>query len=94
MKGFHTATPDQIRAGAVSDVYFQRTAAILDAKGVDAHVRAEFNAKSLPDGWDWAVFAGLAVVVTIGGFFDLKRLFRSIEAKHAEGEQDAETDVS
>jgi nicotinate phosphoribosyltransferase len=63
VKGFHTATPDQIKAGAVADVYFQRTAAILDAKGVDAHVRAEFMAKSLPDGWDWAVFAGLAEVM-------------------------------
>lgn len=62
MKGFHTATSDQIKAGAVSDVYFQRTAAILGAKGVDAHVRAEFTAKSLPAGWEWAVFAGLAEV--------------------------------
>ena len=62
MKGFHTATPEQIKAGAVSDVYFQRTAEILDAKGVDAYVRAEFVAKSLPGAWEWAVFAGLAEV--------------------------------
>jgi nicotinate phosphoribosyltransferase len=60
--GFHIATPEQIKAGAVSDVYFQRSAAILDAKGIDAHVRAEFTAKSLPEGWEWAVFAGLAEV--------------------------------
>ncbi|UCC83084.1 MAG: nicotinate phosphoribosyltransferase [Gemmatimonadota bacterium] len=60
--GFHIATPEQIKAGAVSDVYFQRSAAILDAKGIDAHVRAEFTAKSLPDGWEWAVFAGVAEV--------------------------------
>ncbi|UCC73465.1 MAG: nicotinate phosphoribosyltransferase [Gemmatimonadota bacterium] len=60
--GFHIATPEQIKAGAVSDVYFQRTAAILDAKGIDAHVRAEFTAKSLPDDWEWAVLAGLAEV--------------------------------
>ncbi|NIN71405.1 MAG: nicotinate phosphoribosyltransferase [Gemmatimonadetes bacterium] len=60
--GFHIATPEQIKAGAVSDVYFQRSAAILDAKGIDAHVRAEFTAKSLPDGWEWAVFAGMAEV--------------------------------
>lgn len=39
-----------------------------------------------------AVFAGLAVVVTIGGFFDIKKLFRSIDAKHAEQDQDAEPD--
>ena len=30
------------------------------------------------------VFAGLAVVVSIGGFFDIKRLFRSFDARHAE----------
>ncbi len=62
MKGFHIATPEQIKAGAVTDVYFQRTAAILDAKGLDAHVRAEFVAKSLPRDWEWAVFAGLEEV--------------------------------
>lgn len=60
--GFHIATPEQIKAGAVTDIYFQRTAAILDAKGIDARVRAEFTAKSLPDGWEWAVFAGTAEV--------------------------------
>jgi nicotinate phosphoribosyltransferase len=60
--GFHIATPEQIKAGEVSDVYFQRTARILDAKGIDADVRAEFTAKSLPGGWDWAVLAGLAEV--------------------------------
>ena len=37
-----------------------------------------------------AVFAGLAVVVSIGGLLDIRTLFRSIEAKHAE--QEAETD--
>ena len=57
---FHTATPEQIKAGAVADVYFQRTAQILDAKGVDAYVRAEFMAKSFPGDWEWAVFCGLA----------------------------------
>jgi nicotinate phosphoribosyltransferase len=61
-KGFHIATPDQIKAGEVADVYFQRTASILDAKGIDAHVRAELMAKALPDEWEWAVLAGLAEV--------------------------------
>ncbi len=84
--GFHVATPDQIKAGAVSDVYFQRTAAILDAKGIDAHVRAEFVAKSLPDGWEWAVFAGLAEVEYLLEGIDLNvramregELFRALE---------------
>lgn len=72
MDGFFIATPDQIRAGAVADVYFQRTAAILDTKGVDAYVRAEFVAKSLPEAWDWAVFAGLAEIMHLLEGVDVK----------------------
>ncbi|KPK64311.1 MAG: hypothetical protein AMS21_06310 [Gemmatimonas sp. SG8_38_2] len=49
MKGFHITTPEQLKAGVVADVYFQRTASILDAKGVDAYVCAEFMARSLPE---------------------------------------------
>ena len=30
------------------------------------------------------IFAALAVVVTIGGFFDVKALLRSIDRKHGE----------
>lgn len=36
------------------------------------------------------LFAGLAVVVTIGGFFDIKSLLRSLEAKHSEQERQEE----
>jgi hypothetical protein len=31
-----------------------------------------------------AIFAGLAVVVTIGGFFNIRSLFKSLGAKHKE----------
>jgi nicotinate phosphoribosyltransferase len=72
VEGFFIATPEQIKIGAVADVYFQRTAAILDSKGVDAYVRAEFVAKSLPSDWDWAVFAGLAEVVHLLEGVDVK----------------------
>lgn len=57
--GFHIADPEDIKAGRITDVYFTRTMQVLKAKGVDKHVRAEFIAKGLPDGWEWAVFAGL-----------------------------------
>ena len=57
--GFHTADPDDIKAGRITDVYFVRTMQVLKAKGLDKRVRAEFIAKGLPDGWEWAVFAGL-----------------------------------
>ncbi len=35
---------------------------------------------------------GLAVVVGIGGFFDVKALFKSMAAKHAEENQDVQTE--
>ena len=55
----HTASPQQIRDGLMTDVYFERTAQILRAKGIDKEVRAEFIAKNLPSNWPWAVFAGV-----------------------------------
>lgn len=55
----HTASPQQIKDGLVTDVYFERTAQILKAKGIDKEVKAEFIAKDLPSGWKWAVFAGV-----------------------------------
>ncbi len=57
--GFHIATAEQIKAGEVVDVYFRRSVDILEARGVDKRVRAEFVAKELPENWEWAVFAGL-----------------------------------
>ena len=54
-----TADFDDIKAGRVTDVYFERTIKILKAKGIDKWVKAEFIAKSLPDDGEWGVFAGL-----------------------------------
>lgn len=59
------ATPDDIKSGKVTDVYFARTAEILRAKGVDKRVRAEFIVKGFPQGWDWAILAGLEEVVEV-----------------------------
>lgn len=56
---FHTADPEEVLGGRITDVYFERTLRILRAKGVNPVVRAEFIAKTLPGGWPWAVFAGL-----------------------------------
>lgn len=77
---FHIATPDQIKAGEVVDVYFRRTREILEAKGIDRRVRAEFVAKTLPLDWEWAVFAGLEEILEL--LTDLKVNVRSM----AEGE--------
>ncbi|MBI5810892.1 MAG: nicotinate phosphoribosyltransferase [Deltaproteobacteria bacterium] len=56
---FHIAGPDDIRGGRVTDVYFARTLDILKAKGIDKMVRAEFFAKTLPNGYGWGVLAGI-----------------------------------
>lgn len=56
---FHVADPKDIIDGKITDVYFERTLKILKAKKINPVVRAEFIAKSLPDNWPWAIFAGL-----------------------------------
>ncbi len=56
---FHTAEPQDVIDGKITDVYFDRTIKILKAKKINKSVKAEFIAKSLPQDWPWAVFAGL-----------------------------------
>jgi nicotinate phosphoribosyltransferase len=56
---FHTANPKDIIEGKITDVYFERTLKVLKAKGINPVVKAEFIAKSLPETWPWAIFAGL-----------------------------------
>ncbi len=56
---FWTATNEEILAGKVADVYFTRTLQVLRNEGIRKRVRAEFSVKGLPDGWDWAVLAGV-----------------------------------
>jgi nicotinate phosphoribosyltransferase len=60
-----TATLEEIKQGKVSDIYFDRTHQILEAKGVRKRVRAEFCAKSLPQKWPWAVLAGVEECVEL-----------------------------
>ena len=62
---FHTANHDDIKRGAVTDVYFARTLEILKKTGVDRRVRAEFFAKNLPQGWQWAMLTGVEEVVRL-----------------------------
>jgi nicotinate phosphoribosyltransferase len=56
---FHASDPKDILDGKITDVYFERTLRILKAKAINPVVKAEFIAKALPDGWPWAIFAGL-----------------------------------
>jgi len=57
---FHTASEPEIKAGQVSDVYFQRTIQILKAKGLTKRVKAEIRLKSFPQSdWNFGILAGI-----------------------------------
>jgi len=60
---FHTATPEDILEGKITDVYFIKTLKVLKSKGINPVVKAEFIAKNLPNGWKWGIFAGLEEVL-------------------------------
>ena len=72
---FHTANPQDILDGKITDVYFERALRIMKAKGVNPMVRAEFIAKGLPDGWKWALFTGIDEALEL-----LKRLRIKVRA--------------
>jgi nicotinate phosphoribosyltransferase len=42
---FHTADPEEIKGGKLTDIYFVRTMQVLKAKKIDRWVKAEFIAK-------------------------------------------------
>ncbi len=62
---FHIAGPEDILAGKVTDVYFERTKQILTALDKDAHVSVEFVVKKFPAPNKWGIFAGLEEAMTI-----------------------------
>jgi nicotinate phosphoribosyltransferase len=69
---FHVADPKDIIDGKITDIYFERTLKILKAKKINPVVRAEFIAKSLPDNWPWAIFAGLEEAMYLMKHFKIK----------------------
>lgn len=56
---FHTATDAEIKAGQITDVYFERTLQILRQRGITKRVTVEVILKSFPAGWNWGVLAGI-----------------------------------
>src|SRR3972149_8042074 len=65
-RGFYVATPEEIRSGQTSDIYFFRTLDVLKKAGKDrVRVLMETTAQALPNGWPWAVFAGLEETVNL-----------------------------
>lgn len=66
MGRYFSAEHADIQKGLTTDVYFQRTEAILRAKGLlDIHTRSEFTVASLPEAWRWAVLCGTEEMVRI-----------------------------
>lgn len=62
---FNIAKPEDIKAGKVTDVYFERAISVLKAKGVNKYVKAEFVVKKFPSNYEWGVFAGLDEVLQL-----------------------------
>ncbi len=56
---FHVASGEAIKAGKVTDVYFERAAEALRRAGIRKQVVAEVRASALPRGYEWAVLAGV-----------------------------------
>ncbi len=59
---FHLASQEEIKAGRVVDVYFNRTVQILRARGIRKRAKAEVRLKSLPADWTWGILAGIEEV--------------------------------
>ncbi len=58
-------TQDQIKSGQATDIYLERISGILASSGVDPLIRAEVRAGQLPEGWDWAILAGVEEVADL-----------------------------
>jgi len=64
---FHLADAGEIAAGRTTDVYFARMLEVLEREGEDPRVAVEIRARSLPDGWPWALLAGVEEAGTLVG---------------------------
>lgn len=63
---FHVASPEDIKRGLTTDIYFVRTKKILEKLKMDkVRVVMEVTSSRLPRGWSWAVFCGLDDVLTL-----------------------------
>ena len=59
-------TLDEILSGVITDIYFERTKRIIERSGLsDVKVRMEAHVYSLPEGYEWAIYAGLEEVLAM-----------------------------
>jgi len=61
----NTASLDDIRAGKVTDVYFDRAIAVLQGCGADKPVTMEVTCSSFPDGYGYAILGGLDEIAAV-----------------------------
>ncbi len=62
----YMASPDEIKQGLATDIYFIRTKRIVKEAGLEnVKVRMEAHSYSFPKGYEWAVFAGLEEALSI-----------------------------
>ena len=55
-----------IKSGKTTDIYFERTTQVLQAKSLDkTHVVAEITTGTLPRGWKWGVWSGVEEVAKL-----------------------------
>ena len=60
MRLFHTASEDEIKQAETTDIYFERTKQVLEAKALEKkQVIAEVTSGRLPESWPWGVFCGV-----------------------------------
>jgi len=60
------ATSEEIKRGSTTDIYYLRTREILAKKGIaETKVAMDIHAYSFPQGYEWAVFAGVEEAVKL-----------------------------
>ncbi|MEM2289049.1 MAG: nicotinate phosphoribosyltransferase [Candidatus Hadarchaeales archaeon] len=62
---FNLASPEEIKKGLTTDIYFVRTKEILEQKGVKVRALAEVTSGRLPRNWPWAVLCGTDEVAAL-----------------------------
>ncbi|MCS7225277.1 MAG: nicotinate phosphoribosyltransferase, partial [Armatimonadetes bacterium] len=58
-------SPEEVRSGKVTDIYFQRAADILKAHQIHKTVVMEVRATHLPNGYEWGVLVGVEEVLDL-----------------------------
>ncbi len=66
LRRFHIASEDEIKQGKTTDIYFERTKKVLEAKGLcEKQTIAEVTVNELPNRWPWAILCGIEEVARL-----------------------------